>query len=395
MNSERGKAICILGMHRSGTSAITRAINLLGAYIGDAERLMPSAPDNPEGFWEHCFIYDFHERLLKFFSSSWHNNLPLPEDWWKQPEIEPYREELIDFIKGEFGNQPLWVWKDPRTSLLIPLWKDVLNELGIDVSYIICLRNPLDVAISLGRRNGFPKGKSLTLWVYYNLSSLYWTIGSKRLVLNYDEFLINWEWYLKRVAEVCDIPWPQDANELNQAMSTFLKPTLRHSYTETESLMRDADVPKIVVSLYHMLLELAKNQGLLDSKGFSEEVSKLYIDYVTFGRMGFLKQWENNLSVRDIEHRLQQQEALILQKNIEIARLRAIEESLAWKTTRRFIDLIEKWFPWNTKRGRLYLRIIERIQQKLLPKLESTPINEGIDTKKMKFRLDYIVIMRL
>ena len=97
MATTRQKAICILGMHRSGTSAIARAVNLLGAYIGKPDQLMPPKEDNPDGFWEHLSIHSFHERLLKALSLSWDRFLPMPEEWWKRPEVGSYRQELVDF----------------------------------------------------------------------------------------------------------------------------------------------------------------------------------------------------------------------------------------------------------------------------------------------------------
>ena len=87
MSAIRKKAICILGMHRSGTSAFARAINLLGAYIGRSDQLMPSQEDNPNGFWEHMAFYSFHERLLGFLSRSWDCVLPMPDEWWKNPKL--------------------------------------------------------------------------------------------------------------------------------------------------------------------------------------------------------------------------------------------------------------------------------------------------------------------
>ena len=191
MSQSKQHAICVLGMHRSGTSAITRALNLLGAYIGPTEKLLPPQEDNPEGFWEHEAIVDFHLRLLRTLDRSWYSTMPLPERWWERPEIEPYRHELIALLEQEFAAQRLWMWKDPRTSLVLPLWNDVLRQLDVDVHYVICLRNPLDVAASLQRRDGFSQKKSLALWQLYNVSAFYWTQHVTRWVVSYDLSLIH------------------------------------------------------------------------------------------------------------------------------------------------------------------------------------------------------------
>ena len=56
--------IIVLGMHRAGTSAVTRLINLMGAYLGPEEQLLPATPDNPKGYWERIDVLQLHEWLL-------------------------------------------------------------------------------------------------------------------------------------------------------------------------------------------------------------------------------------------------------------------------------------------------------------------------------------------
>ena len=281
----RQKAICILGMHRSGTSAVARAVNLLGAYICREDQRMPPKADNPDGFWEHMEIYYFHERLLEYLSRSWESVMPMPEEWWKKPGVEPYRLELMDLILREFEGQPLWMWKDPRTSLLLPLWREALQELEIDVSYLICVRNPLDVAASLRSRDNFPKFKSLALWYLHNVSSSYWTEGCRRTVVHYDHFLENWESSLRKLSAWVDIPWPQSDTLLRDAVSDFLKPSSRHSHSDLELLRDDVGVPESIKSIYLLLIEAEKNQGFSDSVRFSEEIAKLHSDYRTYANL--------------------------------------------------------------------------------------------------------------
>src|SRR5712692_5950669 len=285
MIAQKQKAICVLGMHRSGTSAVARAINLLGAYIGPPEKMMPPKADNPEGFWEHADIVDLHERLLQTLSRSWNDPFPLPEEWWKQPEIEPYRQELTDLIQREFADRLLWMWKDPRTCLLLPLWTEVLNALEVEVCYVISVRNPLDVAASLERREEFRKSKSLALCQLYNLSAFFWTDQSRRLVLHYDALLEDWESCLKHVAETFDISWPLDEGALRATLATFLKPELRHSHSDLDALARDGEVMESVVVAYRLFLDAANSTELVDSEKFAEKIAKLYVDYCAYAKM--------------------------------------------------------------------------------------------------------------
>ena len=168
----RSRALCILGMHRSGTSAVTRTFNLLGAFVGEESDLMRETPDNPEGYWERNDIYEFHERLLAAVQRRWDTGLMLPDGWHRDPRVAPFRDELKRIVVAAFAGRPLWAWKDPRTCILLDLWKDVLDDAGIDLDAVLVLRHPLDVAASLGRRDGFGLEKSCGIWFCHTLAAL-------------------------------------------------------------------------------------------------------------------------------------------------------------------------------------------------------------------------------
>src|SRR6185295_18114718 len=164
--------ICILGMHRSGTSVVSRAVNLLGVYLGETKDLAQRNESNPEGFWEHAAIVGMHNRLLAHLSSGWDRTAPLPAGWDRGMGIEPFRNELRDIILANFAARSPWGWKDPRTCLFLPLWRHVLGQLGVSLSGIFVVRNPLDVANSLGRRDAMPLRKAMELWFHYNIAAL-------------------------------------------------------------------------------------------------------------------------------------------------------------------------------------------------------------------------------
>ena len=80
------KAIIILGMHRSGTSAVTRICNLLGADLG-SKLLKAIKGNNDKGFFEHRDVVDVNDKILYEMDSSWLCPFPLENNWWKKPEI--------------------------------------------------------------------------------------------------------------------------------------------------------------------------------------------------------------------------------------------------------------------------------------------------------------------
>jgi hypothetical protein len=255
------RAICILGMHRSGTSTVSRAINLLGAYLGENNELMPPLPDNPEGFWERLDIYDIHERLLSLIKQRWDTVLPLPRGWQKSPEIEPFRQELRTIISKSFKGRGLWGWKDPRTCILMDMWKELLEEAGVALSVVFVVRHPIDVANSLHKRDGFTLDKSYGIWFNYNLTALSSVQGVPTAYISYDRFLDNGIEELRRCAQILNISWPADDKKLNMAIGTFLRKDLRHSKSDSDML---TNLPNPIKTL-NAILSTAVARGSLEA----------------------------------------------------------------------------------------------------------------------------------
>jgi O-antigen biosynthesis protein len=159
--------IIILGMHRSGTSPLTRIINLMGAYVGMEGTLMEPYQDNPKGFWERHDVYALHEEVLKAIGASWHEIAHLDLGKLTEDARTAFEQKARVIIQNLDAHRP-WVLKDPRMCLLFPLWQPLLET-------PICVhiyRRPLQVAQSLRSRDGFPIHFGAALWEKYNLSAL-------------------------------------------------------------------------------------------------------------------------------------------------------------------------------------------------------------------------------
>jgi len=287
-NTLNNRAICILGMHRSGTSAVTRAFNLLGVYIGESEQIVPPHDDNPKGFWEHKGIIDIHERILNSLSCNWYDIWPLEQEWWELQEIKEIKEDLINLLLQDFAEKPLWGWKDPRTCLTLPLWHEISEQLNFDIRFPIVLRNPIDIANSSMKRNNFPLNKSYLLWQLYTLSALEGTKNTKRCIVSYDDFLNNWESSLLKVTKALDLPWTSDTNNLKQEMESFLEKGLRHSQSslgDLNSKVRNLELPKSISSLYELCLRAEQEQGFINSDEFNSKIHNMYLEHVTFTQM--------------------------------------------------------------------------------------------------------------
>ena len=143
-------AILVAGMHRSGTSAISRILNLLGCAL--PKTMDTAGPDNPRGFWESLAIRDLNDRILASAGSAWDDWEPFDPRWYASPVVEEFRDRARATLAEEFGDCRFFVLKDPRICRLLPFWVDSLNGIGA-TSYIVTpIRNPLDVAMSLEAR---------------------------------------------------------------------------------------------------------------------------------------------------------------------------------------------------------------------------------------------------
>ncbi|MGB9830748.1 MAG: sulfotransferase family protein [Fervidicoccus fontis] len=298
------KAICILGMHRSGTSVITRVLNLIGVYFGDEDSFVPPAPDNPEGFWENAAIVDVHARIFQALGRGWDRwdlPLPMPYKWWNSPAVKAYRDELINLIVKQFSSHTLWGWKDPRTCICLPLWKEILTELKVKFSFVIVVRNPLEVAESLTRRNGFTVSKGWALWWLYTLNALYWTQGYKRVLICYEDFMKNWEKELHYVVTELSIPWPENEEYFVRKADEFIKPQLRHHMrNEKEALLL---LPEPIAQLYQICLERKIDTALNIAKvnelfRIHHAISQLKLDEIIIK--------ENEFQIREAERRAAQ-----------------------------------------------------------------------------------------
>ncbi|HEX3619390.1 MAG TPA: hypothetical protein VHU16_03370, partial [Candidatus Udaeobacter sp.] len=154
--------ICIAGAHRSGTSMVTRLLHRCGLELGPESDLMPPQADNPEGFWEHLGFVALNEELLNELGGAW-DLPPKADENSTHARLDPLRMKARLLIE-RFDSAKVWGWKDPRNSLTLPFWQDLLQGLKT----LIVVRNPLEVAYSMRERNGTSFSLGLRLWEIYN-----------------------------------------------------------------------------------------------------------------------------------------------------------------------------------------------------------------------------------
>ncbi len=177
-----GTGVVVLGMHRSGTSALTRVVNLLGVPIGRAGEVTNE-------HWESGALTNFQDGLLRALGGAWHDPPPLRPGWERHPRLLAHVASARRAFHKVYGDLPLWVWKDPRTCLTLPFWRRVLRMRTLA---IVVHRNPLEVWRSLEAGDlRLSKPASLALWRRYNEALLANVAGLHALAVRYEDLVAD------------------------------------------------------------------------------------------------------------------------------------------------------------------------------------------------------------
>jgi hypothetical protein len=179
--------IVVVGMHRSGTSAVTNAIHELGVGLPHDTTMIGTGPYNEKGHWESQELARFDEALLRHLGGTWAAP-PVPEPGWERsddPAFVSLRERALGLADRCFSRPPI-VIKDPRLCITLPLWRSVL---GRQPCAVLIVRDPLEVARSLQTRDGFPLTLGLAIWERYVQHSVRSVAGMPVFALEYEALL--------------------------------------------------------------------------------------------------------------------------------------------------------------------------------------------------------------
>jgi len=229
---------------------LTRLLHACGLYLGPKDELMPAQADNPDGFWEHLGFVALNDELLNELGGAW-DLPPKQNENFAHARLDPLRMKARLLIE-RFNSAGPWGWKDPRNSLTLPFWQNLLPGMKT----LIMVRNPLEVAHSMKERNGTSYSFGLRLWEIYNQRVIETAREQDRLVTHYDLFFENPETELRRIANFIGLP---DAAVENAA--ALVQKRRRHTHFTVEHLI-DARVSPEVVDLYRALsTEAAARRG--------------------------------------------------------------------------------------------------------------------------------------
>ena len=222
--SARPVALFVLGMHRSGTSPLTRVLSLCGGTLPAG--LLGADSANPLGYWEPRGVIDFNEVILHRHGSVWCNpSLRLQEEGAIDAEekaayIAKARKYLTTLPAAS-----LVVIKEPRITLLSDIWFEAANLAGFDVATVIAVRHPTEVISSIVARDRISPECAAALWLKYSLLAERATRALPRVFVDYANLLENPRRETERISAALGI----DLDTRDEGViEEFLKPDLRH-----------------------------------------------------------------------------------------------------------------------------------------------------------------------
>ena len=245
-------AIVVLGMHRSGTSALAGVLNILGC--DKPATVMDPNPFNELGYFESKRIYPLHSELLASAASRWDDWQPINPGWFDSPRAEEFHDRAVETMQNEFGTSRLFVLKDPRISRLVPFWRGVLADIGVSPRFVLTLRNPLEVAASLAKRDNINSELSMLIWLQHMLQAEYDTRDQKRCFTGFAQLMDNWAGVAETIQTKLDVALPRMSMGVVGEVEAFLRDGLRHHNQDPQKLLANPLISSWVRDTYEVFL---------------------------------------------------------------------------------------------------------------------------------------------
>ncbi|HLY57485.1 MAG TPA: hypothetical protein VKS60_18115 [Stellaceae bacterium] len=205
---------------------MARVLSIAGAAL--PKDLIPANPTNEAGHWEPIDVANFNDRLLAKLDSRWDSIFAPRRNRKGALPLSRYKAEAQQIIREQYGDETLIVLKEPRITLLIDFWEEVLRAEGFQCAFVIMVRKPEEVAASLKVRDQMERTRALLLWATYMSQADLLTRRARRMFCSYDRLLSEPEAVLDSIEETLEVDLPRRTVKSSAEIDRFLRPTLRH-----------------------------------------------------------------------------------------------------------------------------------------------------------------------
>lgn len=248
------RAVLLLGMHRSGTSAIARGLAALGVYVGT--EFLEAQPENPTGYWEDKGIVEINERVLTALGLRWDSTEAIDASAFDDRRLRALRRKATQYCARTFDARPIWGFKDPRTLRVLPFWQPVFSALCAADAYVVAIRHPRSVAASLHVRQQMPEETAYLLWLRYTVPFLSGLLAKPVVVVDYDRVMREPRAQLERIASRLRLP-ALDSGDVERFAGEFLDERLRHTTYDPSASLGESPVARLTSEAYRQLYAAA------------------------------------------------------------------------------------------------------------------------------------------
>ena len=270
METSHSRVVAVIGMHRSGTSLVARALRALGVGLGGNLSTAPSS-DNAKGHWEDRDVLALNEQLMDVLALRWDLLGARDEALMGAPALAPLVARAQELVEQKAAAETLaWAFKDPRTARLWPFWRRVLlGRDGLSPAFVWVIRRPQAVAHSLLLRNGCPPTKSHLLWLGHNVAPCADIAAHPHAVVDYDRLLSHPRRELRRLSEQLALP-PAQESAVAAFSDEFLDADLSH-HRPADDRPAGVGLEQVATKAYSALLRVAGDAGALQDAAFEAD----------------------------------------------------------------------------------------------------------------------------
>ncbi|SIN79684.1 glycosyltransferase [Salinivibrio sp. ES.052] len=251
------QVVVVLGMHRSGTSALTKALEVLGVSL--SENLMPEGEFNPKGHWEDLDIVAINDKLLAHYGCVWFSPYQ-PELDLDDPFVDALIDEAVALLRGRISALGCYGFKDPRTSRLLAFWQAVFARANVTPKYVYAVRNPLDIVKSLQKRDQLTEQHGYLLWGHHTFDNLTLLADKPVYWVPFDALLQSPSKVMAELAQFIALT-PAPESECEAFCRDYIDPTLCHSASTLTDLYQSDHAWPWVIVLYKCVQQLSQTQA--------------------------------------------------------------------------------------------------------------------------------------
>ena len=211
----------VLGMHRSGTSALTGLLGNLG--ISGPTDPLGATENNLLGYWESTSLVTSSDRFLTSQNSHWSTLFHWSLGWWKSAAALDWIDSYWHDLQNAYNTNEHFVLKDPRLCILFEGMIPCLVDSLLQLDFLLILRSPVEVVISLCKAEVISPYDALNLWIGSVLRAECISRPYSRNILTYYQLMNR----PQSILDSFGLNWNQSFMEstLDQAKS-FLRPSL-------------------------------------------------------------------------------------------------------------------------------------------------------------------------